>query len=302
MSEVSRPVSDIQTIVKPLVQPFFHKATNTVCYLVSCPATKKAIVFDTVLDYDPISHQTSTEHIDLVSNYIHENELDLVYIIDTHVHADHLTGSKIFKERFPRAHNCIGYNVVIIQEAFKKILNLEDLKTDGSQFDLLIRDNDHLTVGSLTLRAIYTPGHTPACMTYVIGDAVFTGDTIFMPDFGTARCDFPGGSAETLFDSAQKLFELNEDFRLFVGHDYGTDGREVAWETTIGDEKRGNTHLNTSTSKESFVKWRQERDATLQLPRLIMQSLQVNLRAGNMPEPEENGVSYFKLPVNPKFN
>ncbi|CAG9329408.1 unnamed protein product [Blepharisma stoltei] len=290
-----------ENIENPTVASFFHQATNTICYVVACPKTKKCAVFDSVLDYDPVSLKTSTVHADGVIAYIIENNFEVNYIIDTHVHADHLTGSKILKEKYPNAKVCIGFNVTTVQKVFQRILNLLDLKTDGSQFDKLIKDNEEIPLGDLKIRGIYTPGHTPACMSYVVGDSLFTGDTIFMPDFGTARCDFPGGSADTLYDSIQKLFGLPDNFRVFVGHDYGTKSRKEAWETTMVEEKLHNLHLNSNTPREQFVKWRSDRDATLELPKLIMQSIQLNLRAGNFPPPEENGTSYFKLPINPKF-
>ncbi|CAG9333247.1 unnamed protein product [Blepharisma stoltei] len=288
-------------LVRPEVTSFFHEATNTICYVAACPNTKKCIVLDPVMDYDPIGHRTSTEHSDTVIKFIKDNNLEPVYIIDTHVHADHLTGSLILKEQFPDVQICIGFNVTVVQEVLSRMLNLRDLKKDGSQFDHLFADNEEVQVGELRVRAIHTPGHTPACMTYIVGDAVFTGDTIFMHDFGTARCDFPGGSAETLYESVKKIYMLPDNYRVFVGHDYGTDSREVAWESSIGLEKNDNLHLNSQTAKEKFVEWRTGRDRTLALPRLIMQSLQVNLRAGRFPAPESNGISYFKLPINPRF-
>lgn len=286
------------SLVRPNVQCRFHNDTNTATYIVSCPETGKCAIIDSVLDYDIIASRVSSDHADSVISELKEKNLEPLYILETHVHADHLTGSRVIKQAFPSARTGIGFNVASVQAQFAHLFNLSDFKTDGSQFDMLIQDNQNIDLGKLKFKAIWTPGHTPACMVYVIGDAVFTGDSIFMPDFGTARCDFPGGSAETLYDSINKLFMLPEEYRLFVGHDYGTENRGIAWETTVGEQKRNNKQLNANTEKEAFVKWRKGRDANLKLPRLIMQSLLVNLRNGELPKPESNGISYFKLPIN----
>lgn len=283
---------------KPKVECVFHEDTNTCCYIVSCSQTGQAAVIDSVLDYDPVNHRSSTTHVDKVISKIKSHHWNLSHIIETHVHADHLTGAQALKKAFPNAKSAIGANVVKVQETFAKALNLKSISLKGSEFDILLHNEDKLHIGSMELRALATPGHTPACMIFIVGDAVFTGDTIFMPDFGTARCDFPGGSAEQLYDSIKKIFELPETSRVFVGHDYGTEARKPAWETTVFAEKHHNKQMNMKTTKEEFVTWRKGRDAKLSLPKLIMQSLQVNLRNGQLPEPESNGVVYFKLPLN----
>lgn len=283
---------------KPKVECVFHEDTNTCCYIVSSNHTGHAMVIDSVLDYDSVNHRSSTHHVDKVISKIKSHHWKLSYILETHVHADHLTGAQVLKKAFPEAKSAIGANVVKVQETFAKALNLKNLSLKGSEFDVLLRDGDKIGTGDLELRAIATPGHTPACMVYVVGDAVFTGDTIFMPDFGTARCDFPGGSAEELYSSIKKIFELPESHRVFVGHDYGTESRKPAWETTVFTEKHHNKQMNIKTTKDEFVTWRKSRDAKLSLPKLIMQSLQVNLRNGQLPEPESNDVVYFKIPVN----
>lgn len=282
------------------VDCIFEEDTNTCTYLVSCPQTGAACVIDPVLDYDAINHKTSTLHADKLIHKIQSNHLTLTHILETHVHADHLTGAQIIKNAFPNAKTMIGSQVAVVQKTFSQLLNLPDISMTGAEFDGLFHDKDVFHIGKLEAQAIHSPGHTPACMVYVIGDAVFTGDTIFMPDFGTARCDFPGGSAEQLYDSIHKIFELPENYRVFVGHDYGTEVRKPIWESTIHAEKFHNKQLNHRTSKEEFIAWRKARDSKLSLPRLIMQSLQVNLRNGRLPSPEGNGQVYFKLPVNLK--
>lgn len=284
--------------LRPKVECIFHEETCTCCYVVSCPSTGHAVVIDSVLDYDLLNHRTSTSHIDKVLSYLKSTNLSPLYSIETHVHADHLTAAQLLKKAYPGIKSMIGSHVTVVQNTFAKALNLKTLDKTGKDFDELVHDNYKFTIGQLPARAMHTPGHTPACMVYVIGDAVFTGDTLFMPDFGTARCDFPGGSAELMYLSIQKIFELPDHFRVFVGHDYGTEIRKPAWESTILEEKTSNKQLNEKTTKEEFVAWRMARDLKLKLPRLIFQSLQVNLRNGIMPEPEENGVAYFRIPIN----
>lgn len=292
------PLHKKMTELAAEVTCIYHKETGTACYIVACPRTKACAIIDSVLDYDPVAHKVSTTHANQVIAAVEEHQYQPVYIIETHVHADHLTGAKILKKRFPQARTMIGFNVTQVQRTFAAMLNLQDFPCDGSQFDKLIQDGEQYTIGDLQCRAIWTPGHTPACMNHVIGEAVFTGDTIFMPDFGTARCDFPGGSAEALFDSVvEKLDHLPSHYRVFVGHDYGVEGRAPAWETTVQATRESNKHVREGTSREEFVNWRRARDSSLPLPKLIMQSLQVNLRNGELPPPESNGSSYFKLPV-----
>lgn len=270
-------------------------------YIISDPGTKETIILDSVLDYDASSGRTSNTHNEAVVEYCTANELDVKYILESHVHADHLTGAKYLKEKYPNAKTGIGANVTKVQKVFSDIFNYteDDLKTDGSQFDILFNDGDTFQLGDVSGRVMNTPGHTPACVCYVLGDAVFSGDTIFMPDFGTARCDFPGGSSSDLYSSVRRLYdELSDDTRVYVGHDYQPGGRELLFQTTIGEEKTSNKQLKGDTSGEEFALWRSERDSQLGMPKLIVPALQVNLRNGGMPEPESNGVSYLKIPVN----
>lgn len=285
---------------KPQVHGIFHKGTSTVTYVVTDPTTMATVILDSVLDYDAASGRTSNEHNDKVVEYCRANSLDVRYILETHVHADHLTGASYLKGRYPDARTGIGSRVTEVQRTFASVFNLseDDLRSDS--WDLLFDDGDEFPLGEMSCRVVHTPGHTPACVCYVMGDAVFTGDTIFMPDFGTARCDFPGGSSADLYDSVTRgLYgTLADDARVFVGHDYQPGGRELQFETTIGEEKNTNRQLNASTSREEFAAWRSERDGALGMPNLIVPALQVNLRGGEMPRPESNGVSYLKIPVN----
>lgn len=284
----------------PKVHCIFHEGTSTCTYIVQDRATSKAMIIDPVLDFDMASGRTSDEHNKAVVDYCTTNNLNVEWIAETHVHADHLTGAQFLKDSFPGAKTAIGENVAKVQGLFKGVFNLDDeFKTDGSQFDVLFADGQTFKVGNLDGRVLYTPGHTPACICYAIGDAVFTGDTIFMPDMGTARCDFPGGSVEDMYASVKKLYsELPDNTRVFVGHDYQPGGREVAWETTIGEEKAKNKQLTVDTPKEQFEQFRKERDGTLGMPRLIIPSLQINLRNGKMPPEESNGTVYLKVPIN----
>lgn len=280
------------------VKAFFDDATNTLTYVVFDSDTRDAVILDPVLDYDPVWIDVAETGIDKVLAFVKENELNVHYVLDTHVHADHMSGFQKLRDELG-AKIGIGSNIGTVQAVFRDLLDLgADFPVDGSQWDVLLADGDTLQAGSLSIEAIATPGHTPACTTYKIRDAIFTGDTMFMPDFGTGRCDFPGGSAEDLYDSIQKLYALPDETRVFVGHDYGPGGREIAWETTIGQSKRENKQLQADTPKADFVKWRAERDATLKPPRLIFPSLQVNANAGKLPEPKENGHRYLNLPLN----
>ncbi len=285
--------------MKPEVKGFFDKATFTISYVVTDPATKKCAVIDSLLDFDQASGRTSTDSADELIAYVRDQGLTCEWIIDTHVHADHLTAAPYIKSQLG-GKTGIGDQISVVQNVFKKIFNEgQAFHTDGSQFDHLFADGETYKIGELDARAIHTPGHTPACMSHVIGDAVFVGDTIFMPDFGTARCDFPGGDAGTLFDSIQKLFALPDETRMFLCHDYKAPGRdEFVWETTVGEQKATNIHVKTGTSRDAFIEMRNTRDATLDMPKLILPSVQINMRAGNMPEPEENGQRYMKLPIN----
>ncbi|HRX41101.1 MAG TPA: MBL fold metallo-hydrolase [Parvularculaceae bacterium] len=285
--------------MKPQVTAFFDEPTFTVSYVVVDPATKKCAVVDSVLDYDPASGRTNTESADEVIGFIKREGLELEWILETHVHADHLSAAPYIKERLG-GKVAIGSNITVVQETFGKIFNAgTEFERDGSQFDALFRDGDVFHLGTINARAIHTPGHTPACMTYLIGDAGFVGDTMFMPDYGTARADFPGGDAHTLYKSIQKIFALPDATRLFMCHDYKAPGRdEYRWETTVGDEKKSNIHVHDGISEEEFVAMRTARDKTLSMPRLILPSVQVNMRAGELPPAEDNGVHYLKMPIN----
>jgi glyoxylase-like metal-dependent hydrolase (beta-lactamase superfamily II) len=285
--------------MSPEVKAFFDTATNTITYVVRDPAGTHCAVVDSVLDFDYASGRTDTASADAVIDWIRAEGLVVDWILETHVHADHLSAAPYIQERVGGKIG-IGDRITVVQETFGKVFNEGTrFQRDGSQFDQLFKEGDSFHIGQLRGDVLHTPGHTPACLTYVIGDAAFVGDTLFMPDFGTARCDFPGGSAENLFDSVQKILSLPEDTRIFVGHDYKAPGRdEFAWETTVAEEKARNVHVGGGKSKDDFVKMREARDATLAMPRLIIPSLQVNMRAGQMPEPDETGVSYIKVPIN----
>ena len=282
----------------PAVHAFFDEATNTLTYLLREPEGRACAVIDSVLDFDYASGRTDTRSADAVIAFIREHGLDLQWILETHVHADHLSAAPYIQERLGGRIG-IGERITTVQETFGKVFNEGTrFQRDGSQFDRLFRDGDSLMIGQLRGDVMHTPGHTPACLTYVFGDAAFVGDTLFMPDFGTARCDFPGGSAEAMFDSVQRILALPDDTRIFVGHDYKAPGRDhYAWESTVGEQKARNVHVGAGRAKEDFVALRTARDATLAMPRLIIPSLQVNMRAGHMPEPEENGISYLKVPI-----
>lgn len=283
----------------PAVHAFFDEATNTLTYVVRDPEGSACAVIDSVLDFDYASGRTDTRSADAVVEFIRDQGLDLHWVLETHVHADHLSAAPYLQERLGGQIG-IGERITVVQDTFGKIFNEGTrFQRDGSQFDRLFRDGDSFMIGQLRGDVMHTPGHTPACLTYVIGDAAFVGDTLFMPDFGTARCDFPGGSAETMFDSVQRILALPDETRIFVGHDYKAPGREdYAWESTVGDQRARNVHVGAGKSREDFVALRTARDATLAMPKLIIPSLQVNMRAGHMPEPEENGKSYLKVPIN----
>jgi glyoxylase-like metal-dependent hydrolase (beta-lactamase superfamily II) len=283
----------------PKVHAFFDEATNTITYVVQEPEGRACAVIDSVLDFDYASGRTDTRSADAVISFIKDNDLRLDWVLETHVHADHLSAAPYIQERLGGKIG-IGDRITVVQDTFGKIFNEGTrFQRDGSQFDQLFRHGDVVMIGQMRGEVLHTPGHTPACLTYVIGDAAFVGDTLFMPDFGTARCDFPGGSAETLWESIQKILSLPDDTRVFVGHDYKAEGRDqYAWETTVGAQKALNRHVGAGKSREDFVAMRQARDATLAMPRLIIPSLQVNMRAGQMPEPDDNGISYLRVPVN----
>lgn len=280
------------------IQHFFDPRTSTLTYVVHDEASRIGVVIDSVMDFDPKSGRTWHESSDAVAAYIDTNDLKIPYVLDTHAHADHLSGMQYFKERCG-ARTVIGQDITRVQQRFRDLYNLgPDFPTDGRQFDVLIDEGDVLEAGPLRIKALATPGHTPACLTYHIEDALFVGDVLFMPDYGTARCDFPGGSAATLHDTIQKLYMLPGETRIFTGHDYQPGGRLLRFESTVGEQHATNIQLNAQTTKEAYVKFRQERDASLAVPALILPSLQVNIRAGHLPEPESNGMSYLKIPLN----
>lgn len=283
----------------PSVQAFFDEATNTATYVVTEPEGKACAIIDSVLDFDYASGRTDTRAADQVIAYIRAQGLRLEWILETHVHADHLSAAPYLQEALGGKLG-IGDRITVVQETFGKVFNEGTrFARDGSQFDHLFKDGDSVMIGQMRCDALHTPGHTPACMTFVIGDAAFVGDTLFMPDYGTARCDFPGGSAAVMYDSIQRILTLPEETRIFVCHDYKAPGREdFAWETTVGAQKALNKHVGAGRPKAEFVAMREARDATLAMPRLIIPSLQVNMRAGQMPEPEDNGLSYLKVPLN----
>ncbi|MDH3615556.1 MAG: MBL fold metallo-hydrolase [Gammaproteobacteria bacterium] len=285
-------------MAKPDVKAFFDEATFTVSYVVSDPATGRAAIIDPVLDFDPTSGRTSTSSADELVAYVGGNNLAIDWIFETHVHADHISGAPYLKEKLG-GKTAIGNGVTAVQETFKGVFNLPELPTDGSQFDRLFSDGDAFDVGEISGHVIATPGHTPACVTYVIGDSAYVGDTLFMPDFGTSRTDFPGGSASQLFGSIQKILALPDGTRLFMCHDYKAPGRdEYAWETTVAAQRDGNVHINKGVSKEAFVATREGRDSQLGMPKLLLPAIQVNIRAGVFPDPEDNGVRFLKIPLN----
>ena len=283
----------------PDITSFFDEATNTISYIVRDPNGSACAVIDSVLDFDFASGRTDTRSADKLINFVKENKLDVRWLLESHVHADHLSAAPYIQMEVGGKIG-IGSHITDVQETFGKIFNEgTEFQRDGSQFDKLFVEGDTFHIGQLRGDVLHTPGHTPACMTYVIGDAAFVGDTLFMPDFGTARCDFPGGSSENLFASIQKILTLPDATRIFVGHDYKAPGREhYAWETTVGEQKKKNIHIKSGKSKEDFVKLRDERDAKLAMPKLIVPSLQINMRAGNMPEPDEQGDVFLKVPIN----
>ena len=281
------------------IQHFFDENTNTFSYVVSDPVTLQCAIIDSVLDYDPASATTSTIHADEIIAYIQKNELTVEWILETHVHADHLTASQYLKEQLG-GKIAMSHKISIVQETFSAIYNL-DIKYFNSHqsFDYLFADHETFTIGELQAYNIPTPGHTPACLSYVIGDAVFVGDTLFMPDYGTARCDFPKGSAGQLYDSVQSLYELPEETRVFLCHDYLPESRErYEHETLLKTQKEQNIHIHTGVSKAEFIEMRTQRDATLTMPKLILPSIQINMDAGKFPQPEANGIRYLKLPLN----
>lgn len=281
-----------------IVRHFYDEDTATLSYVVHDEGTRVGVVIDPVTDFDPKSGWTGTASCERVAAYVDAQRLAIPFVLDTHAHADHLSGIPFFVGRYG-ARSVIGWRITAVQSMFRDIFNLgPDFPVDGRQFDVLLRDGETLEAGGLRIRAHYTPGHTPACLTYEIGDALFVGDVLFMPDYGTARCDFPGGSAEALYDSVERLYALPPDRRVFTCHDYRPGGRPLRFVSTIGEERATNVQLNANTSRAAFLCFRRTRDAELAMPTLILPSVQVNVRAGRFPAPEANGVAYLKVPLN----
>jgi glyoxylase-like metal-dependent hydrolase (beta-lactamase superfamily II) len=284
---------------RPVVKTFFDEPTFTATHVVHDPATKRAAIIDSVLDFDNAAGRTSTASADAVIAYVKSEGLTVDWILETHAHADHLSAAPYLKKALGGKIG-IGANITTVQKVFGEIFNAEpEFRRDGSQFDALFDDGATFRIGEIEARVLWTPGHTPACLTYVIGDAAFVGDTLFMPDYGTARCDFPGGDAATLYRSIQKIFALPDETRIFLCHDYKAPGRdEFAWQTTVKEERDWNVHVGRGVTEADFVKMREARDKTLAMPKLILPSVQVNMRAGELPPPDKNGIRYLKLPVN----
>ena len=284
-------------MINPNIKAFFDPETWTFTYVVYEKPNTPCIVIDSVLNFDPKSGRTSTNSVDELITFIQKNHLQLAWILETHAHADHLSAAPYIQKQLG-GKIAIGYHIQDVQKVFKGIFNLEpEFKVDGSQFDYLIEEGKNLEFGNLSIHPIFVPGHTPACMAYEIGDAIFVGDTLFMPDVGTARCDFPGGSANNLYKSIQKILSYPDNTRLFMCHDYPPSNRPVAYETTVAKQKKDNIHIHDGISEEQFVEMRTKRDKTLQMPVLLLPSIQVNVRAGHPPPPENNGKRYLKIPL-----
>jgi glyoxylase-like metal-dependent hydrolase (beta-lactamase superfamily II) len=286
-------------MLHPEVFSFFDEPTNTATYILKDPASRAAAIVDSVLDYDAAAGRTDTKAADGLIAYVREHDLKVEWLLETHVHADHLSAAPYLKEKLG-GKIAIGANITVVQDVFGKIFNAgTEFERDGSQFDALFQDGDRIRIGGMEGYAMHTPGHTPACMTYVFGDAAFIGDTLFMPDYGTARADFPGGSARDLYRSIRKVLALPPETRLFLCHDYKAPGRDrFQWETTVAEQRASNVHVKDGVTEDQYVAMREARDKTLGMPKLIIPSIQVNMRAGDLPEPEDNGVRYLKVPLN----
>ncbi len=284
-------------IAEPAIQAFFDDATHTVSYLVWDAATLRGAVIDPVLDFDMATGDANTRSADAILGFARDNGVAIDLVLETHVHADHLSAAPYFKERFG-VRVGIGERIREVQKIFRVVFNADDVSGSGAEFDILFADGDTFSIGNLTGRVIHTPGHTPACVSYAIGGCVFVGDTLFMPDFGTARADFPGGDARQLYASMKRILALPEETKIYVCHDYKAPGRDCyAWQTTVGEQRRGNVHVRDGVDEETFVAQRVARDATLSTPRLLLPSIQVNMRAGKLPPTDANGVRYLKIPV-----
>ncbi len=291
------PAYPVNMDIEPEVHGFFDEATNTISYIVKDPTSNACAIVDSVMDIDYAAGRITYDHADRLIREVRNRHLETAWIIETHVHADHLSAAPYLQQALGGGIG-IGAKIMLVQDTFGKIFNEgTEFQRDGSQFDRLFEDGDTYQVGNLPAFAMYTPGHTPACMVHVMGNAAFVGDTLFMPDGGSARADFPGGDAATLYDSIQKVLALPDDMRLFMCHDYGPNGRDIAWETTVGEEKKHNIHVGGGRTREEFVRLREERDATLAMPRLIIPSLQVNMRAGEVPT-DKDGRPMLKVPIN----
>ena len=287
----------MNTPTQATVKAFFDPQTWTYTYVVYESKGSPCIVIDSVLNYDPKSGRTKTESADEVIAFIQENRLQLEWILETHAHADHLTAAPYIQEKLG-GKIAIGDHITTVQSVFKGVFNLDDIAVDGSQFDVLIKEGEPIAFGNLSFKALYVPGHTPACMAYEIGDSIFVGDTLFMPDVGTARCDFPGGSASNLYRSIQSILKYPPSTKLYMCHDYPPNGRPPEYQSTVADQKKSNIHVHDGVTEEQFVAMRNKRDAGLEMPVLILPSIQVNIRAGHMPKPEGNGTAYLKIPLN----
>ena len=287
-----------ETQPSPIVTAFFDSATGTVSYLVADPISGRAAIIDSVLDFNAAAGRTSTRSADLIIDHVRKHDFRIDWHLETHVHADHLSAAVYLKEKLG-GQIAIGEQVRIVQSMFREVFNTEDeFVADGQQFDHLFRDGEHFRIGTLEAEAIHTPGHTPACLTYLIGATAFVGDTLFMPDYGTARCDFPGGDARTLYRSIHRIFQLPADTTLYMCHDYRPGGRPAMWQATVGKERAENIHIHDGISEEAFVIMRANRDKTLDMPALILPAVQVNMRAGQLPPAEKNGIHYLKIPLN----
>jgi glyoxylase-like metal-dependent hydrolase (beta-lactamase superfamily II) len=287
----------MNTPTQATVKAFFDPQTWTYTYVVYESKGSPCIVIDSVLNYDPKSGRTKTHSADEVISFIKDNRLQLEWILETHAHADHLTAAPYIQEKLG-GKIAIGDHITTVQKVFKGVFNLDDVAVDGSQFDVLIKEGESVRFGNLSFKALYVPGHTPACMAYEIGDSIFVGDTLFMPDVGTARCDFPGGSASNLYRSIQSILKYPPSTKLFMCHDYPPNGRPPEYQSTVANQKQNNIHVHDGVTEEQFVAMRTKRDASLEMPVLILPSIQVNIRAGHMPKPEGNGTAYLKIPLN----
>jgi glyoxylase-like metal-dependent hydrolase (beta-lactamase superfamily II) len=287
----------MNTPTQATVKAFFDPQTWTYTYLVYESKGSPCIVIDSVLNYDPKSGRTKTHSADEVISFIKDNQLQLKWILETHAHADHLTAAPYIQEKLG-GKIAIGDHITTVQKVFKGVFNLGDVAVDGSQFDALIKEGEAIQFGNLSFKALYVPGHTPACMAYEIGNSIFVGDTLFMPDVGTARCDFPGGSASNLYRSIQSILKYPPSTKLYMCHDYPPNGRSPEYQSTVADQKKSNIHVHDGVTEEQFVAMRTKRDASLEMPVLILPSIQVNIRAGHMPKPEGNGTAYLKIPLN----